>query len=194
MESEAGEAHKKEFRYSCNLGDHQSHGIGTTKKEAKQRAAKQMYELIDSSDSSSLSGCENECENVQWLIPLEELPTVEDILAEYHRLKKQYVSPPNIGIRYRKNFFLKLPLENRMKAEQILIQNHSDGLASARNIVDDVMRTLKLNYNVRPKSSLFVFTLEDSDYDCVIMSQQSDLYYKVIDYLKTMLNVRNIDY
>lgn len=197
MVSATGEAHRKEFTYVCKLGDHQHYGIGSSKKEAKQRAAQKMFQLIQEKLNAQDTGSEttslSSFENTPCAIPFEEIPTVDEVLVEYRRLKKHYVSPSKMGLRYRKNYFMKLPKEKRMKAEQLLIRNHS-GFVSTRDIVDEIMRTLELDYKIESRSGLKVFTLKDSAYDCVIMAKANDLFDRIIDYLKTMLNVQNADY
>lgn len=145
-----------------------------------------IHEYETGIDTSSLGSLEN----VPWAIPIEEIPTVEDVLAEYRRLKKQYIPPARESLRYRKNFFLKLPNENKKKAKQLLIRTHS-GFINSRHIVDEVLKALNLDYKVETRCGQCVFTLKDCDYDCVLIARPAELFDKVIDYLKTMLNVQN---
>lgn len=189
-----GKDHQKEFKTTCTIDNCQRSGVGFQKKEAKQKAAMEMLNyLSETADMDTTSGSESLsiCSNVPWVLPIEELPSVEDVLAEYRRLKSQhYVRPVSSGIRCRKNFFLKLPEENRNQAIQLLTHKYI-GVVSPKNIVDAALLVLGLKYKIDTKSCCHIFSLVDSGYDCVLIGQSYDIYDKVAAYLKVMLNVPN---
>lgn len=190
-----GEEHRKEFKTTCTIDNFQLSGCGFQKKEAKQKAAMEMLAYLKgnadidgtSSESESLSSCSD----VPWILPIEELPSVEDVLAEYRRLKSQHHVPKVMtGIRYRKNFFMKLPKENRNQAIQILTHTYT-GIVSPKEIVGAALCALGLQYKIDVKSENHIFSLINCKYDCVLIGQSFDIYDKVVQYLKVMLNVQN---
>lgn len=191
----SGESHNREFKISCRIGNDQTLGGGSTKKEAKQIAASEMLKMIDElfhhrgSSSDSGSGGGSIGDEVELAFPLVELPSVEESLAEYRRLRKSDTPPIPSNIRVRQNFFMKLSRECRMKAAQILM-HHDQGSINAKDTVDDVFSQLNIRYGVMPlaASNVVVFHLIDSVYDCVIMGRAQDLYTRVVDYMKVMLN------
>lgn len=194
--SMVGEPHRRQFTFSCKVGGMEFDGTASTKKEAKQIAAKAMLyyfeEMLKENASefskSSSSGSEIV---VPWVIPLLELPSVEQVLDDYRRMRKPHIKPVVDGLRYRKNFFLKLPEANRREAQKILMDH--DYLPSM-DIVDLAFKALNLKYKIDslPENALR-FSLVDCDYDCVICGHRFELFEKIIQYLKTMLNVCNVD-
>lgn len=68
-------------------------------------------------------------------------------------------------------------------------------LFGAKEIVDQALKALNLNYEIKPLASprgFKRFCLLDTKYDCVIIEHIDTLFVKVIDYLKTMLNIKNL--
>lgn len=190
-----GEDHCREFTFECRVGPDQCVGAALTKREAKQIAAKNMLERLEdkSLDSESTSGDSIDSDNqtVPWVIPLLEIPSVEEVLNEYRRLKKPYIKPVTDGLRYRKNFFLKLPEPNRREAQRILTIDDS---FSPIDVVDQTFKALHINYTVEKVSgNKLRFALIDCDFDCVIFGHPHELYFEVIHYLRTMLNFQNVE-
>lgn len=190
-------SHRPEFTFRCRLGRIEKFGVGPTKKEAKRKASEEMLmhlkvSLVDDStscDSSSI--CSNE--TVPDVLPLLELPTVEETLAEYRRLRKPYIQPAVDGLRYRKDFFIKLPADDRRRAQKIL--NNRGGVLSDRDIVDQVCKALNLKYEFKAMSTPINyrrFSLVDSKYDCVLIEHSDRLCGRIIEYFKTMLNMQKL--
>lgn len=182
-----GEAHQKTFTVNCNVMEHHEFGNGSTKKEAKQNAAKNMLDHFKDPNSNFL-------ENYVTPSPIEieELPSVEDVLKEYRRLKKQTHTSVNSSIRYRKNFFLKLPEKNQANAKRFLSDNYLY-LAGPKEVVKQVFNALNLEFKIQnmPNNRNFkIFTLENANYDCTIIETAERLYERVIEYLKVMLNMQ----
>lgn len=190
--SVTGESHQREFTFGCKLGLNEKHGIASTKKEAKQKAACLMLECIGEEFSSDTESSFSEsCDPASWVLPLQEIQSVEEVLAEYRRLKKPYIQPVEDGLRNRQNFFLKLPEADRLMAQNLLMCYCAD-VISAKDIVDEVCEVLRLKYRLESRrNGLKVFALAETRYDCVIIAKASELFERVIDYLKTMLNLQN---
>lgn len=188
------EDHKPQFTFACRLGSNHTSGTAMTKKGAKQKAASEMLKFIegiaaqDSSDCSSMSSDGP----VKTVIPLLEVPSIEEVLAEYRQRKKPYIQPVKGGLRNRRNFFLKLPIEKRRKAGEILMNR--TGYLPSSEIVSEAFKAMGIDYEVKdmdkPRNIKRFSTLE-SNFDCVIIAQSDELYEMVIDYLKTMLNLQN---
>lgn len=143
-----------------------------------------------SCDSNSTISSSDVVPNV---LPLMELPTVEEVLAEYRRLRKPYIQPAVDGLRYRKNFFINLPAANRRKAQEILTINYM-GQLSTKEIVVEALRVLGLKYQITSMdkpANYKRFYLVDSEFDCVIIERGDILFVKIMDYLKTMLNLQD---
>lgn len=184
-----GADHKREFTYSCRIGINVTVGIGSTKKEARQNAASQMLKLIDdstvlSSDSDSAIGSE-----VTFTCEEAKVPTVEESLAEYRRLKKTNTQSNPGRLRHRQNFFMEFPLENRCTAATVF-QLYDQRMISAQEAVDHVFSAFKIKYEVKTTtaSNIKVFCLMNTKHDCVIMGKPNELFEKVINHLKIMLN------
>lgn len=141
----------------------------------------------DSIGSSSIGSTEV----IPNVLPLMELPTVEEILAEYRRRRKPYLKPIVDGIRFRKNFFLNLPATDKRKAQRVLTDNR---WLSPKEIVDQTCKVLNINYEIRSMyqpSNFKRFSFVDSKYDCVLIDHADKLFIKVADYFRTMLNIEN---
>lgn len=190
-------SHRPEFTFRCKLGIIETFGTGPTKKEAKRKASEEMLmrlesNLVDDStkcDSNSI--CNNEI--IPNILPMIELPTVEETLAQYRRLRKPYIQPVVDGLRYRKDFFIKLPADDRRQAQKLI--TNRGGVLSDTDIVDQVCKALKLKYEFKAMSTptnYRRFSLIDTKYDCVIIDHSDNLCGRIIDYFKTMLNMQKL--
>lgn len=162
-----------------------------TKQNAKRMAAEGMLKLLDNIPAPA----ENETSNGLGQVgpaplPFVDLPTIEEVLAAYRRLKKSYIKPITSSIRFRNNFFLKLPLELRSKASDILLGNE---IGTAKEMVHLVCKALRIEYKIGSIRGKFkTFELVDCSYDCVIVEVSYDtLFEKVIDYFMYMLNLKH---
>ncbi|XP_031621587.1 uncharacterized protein LOC116339698 [Contarinia nasturtii] len=196
-ESVIGKDHQREFTFSCRVGTLHTHGKATTKKVARRIAANKMLELLgivleensttsDSSQTELSSVYSDTSTSVPNAIPVLDVPSVEQILADYRRLKKPYLQPVKNGLRYRKNFFSKLPPSNQSYAKHVLSHR---GFFTSREVVDNACMALNLKYEIKPMSSppnFERFYLLETDYDCVVIDHIDTLFDKVIDYLKTI--------
>lgn len=200
--SVTGESHLREFTFGCRLGLHLTYGCGFTKKDAKKKAASEMLKLIkngvvkveSTDDSFNTTSSDNSDGPVNIVLPVLEVPTVDEILAEYRRLARPYIQPIENGLRNRRNFFLKLPAEKRRYVEQLLSRNRS--YRSSQEIVSDCFKAMEIGYEIKSMAkplNFKRFCITDVKYDCVIIAQSDELYEKVIDYLKTMFNLQKVE-
>lgn len=182
MVSSTGQDHQKEFTFVCKVEKYESRGTSTKKKLAKQIAAMEMISLIEKDGSfGSLVR-----------LDIEDLPSVEEVLADYRRMKNKCVPVATSNLRYRNDFFLKLPREDRSKAEQVLSQDYSDQI-QAKKIVYAALAALNLKHEIkRVGRNRAIFTLVEPNFDCVITENNDELFARIIDYLKNMLNMQNV--
>lgn len=190
-------SHKPQFTFRCKLGSNETFGTGATKKEAKRKASEEMLTWLEANSGDDTTSCGSSSissnEIVPNIIPLVDLPSVEEILAEYRRLQKPYIQPTVDGLRYRKDFFIKLPADDRRRAQMIL--SNRAGLLSDWDIVDQVCKALALKYEFKAMATppnYRRFSLIDSKYDCVIIEHADKLCGRIIEYFKTMLNMQKL--
>lgn len=175
-----GEPHRPQFTIICKLASIKRTGTFSTKKGAKQLAAKAMLDIVQ---NISLP------EEQQQIATLDAEPT-EKILRTYRELKKNNIKYTTIKLRQRHNFFRRLPAEDKTVAYGILMKD--DAMTdSTKEMADLTCKALKLKYEIKDipdhplRFKAFVLT---GDYDCVIVGKEPDLYDNVIAYFKSMLN------
>lgn len=192
MVSSTGQDHQKQFTFNCIVEKYQCQGTASKKQLAKQNAALAMIKLIEEKIAENELVSENGVPHSSATLIREVLPTVEEVLADYRRMKcKSTVSVKPGDLRHRKDFFLKLPKENQAKAKQVLMNNTN--LVEAKYIVHEAMEALNLKYEIKKfGANRTIFTLKDSKFDCTISETHDELFDRVIDYLKTMLNMQKV--
>lgn len=168
------------FTFSCRVGDRLSDGTAGKKKHAKNLAAKAMLEIIRSEPQKSLD-------------PIV-LPTLEEVMAQYARMKQNndYAPAKQTGVRAAHNPFSNVSAIERARAVQILTSDHF----SARNKIDSVCKALSVDYEFKhvPKHlhNMRAFMLTNCTHDCVLIDEQHVLDDRVLEYMKTMLNVNKM--
>lgn len=156
-----------------------------TKQKAKYFAAEAMLMQLTDVEINN---------NDQIVKPLTvlDLPTIEEVIAEYRRLKTPHIKRQTSILRIRPNFFLKLPKPDRDIA-RVLLNGKNLMLHTDREIVHLVCEALKLKFRIEDIHLLNgfhkIFSLIDCEYDCVIVGTASTLFAEVIKYLKTMLDI-----
>lgn len=178
-----GLSHDRLFTFSCHVGDKKANGTASTKKGAKEIAARNLIKIIDS------------YQNEEYSLQILELPNIEEILAEYRRLtkNKDYTKPKNAGVR-RRNLFAYKTKEQRNSAIEIL-KGNDPFLGSSGDIVARTCKSLNVEYDIsdiprhRKNYKIFTVTNTDSNYDCVLVGSPHELHDMIIDYFKTMLDV-----
>lgn len=180
-----GPAHQREFTVECKVDGSSCTAKGLTKKKARYFAAEAML--------LQLSDIEINNNNDQTVKPLTvlDLPTIEEVIADYRRLKTPHIKPQINLLRIRPNFFLNLPKADRTIA-RVLLTGKSGIFLGDEEIVHLVCEALKLKYKIEDislKNGIHrIFSL-DCDYDCVIVATVGTLFAKVIKYFKTMLDI-----
>lgn len=187
-----GQDHQKEFTFVCIVDKYQCQGTAKKKQLAKHNAAMTMIKLIEEKIEANELVSENGLANSSVALDVEDLPTVDEVLAEYRRMKNKSSTPLKFNLRHRKDFFLKLPKQNQTEAKRVLMKDHSDPV-QARYIVEEAMVALNLKYEIkRFAGNRAIFTLIEPKYDCTIAERYDELFIRVIDYLKTMLNMQKV--
>lgn len=149
---------------------------------------KLINEKVEAKDLDSEEGVQRS----RISLDVEDLPTVEEVLAQYRRVKCKSTVPAMSNLSHRKDFFLKLPEQNQTNAKQVLMTDYSNTF-EAKRIVHEAMKALGLKFEVkRFGANRAIFTLNESSYDCTIAETNEELFGRVIDYLKTMLNMQKV--
>lgn len=93
----------------------------------------------------------------------------------------------------RHNFFLRLPEDDRIRAQEILLdENGVHG--TNKDKVHLTCSALKLQYDIqianKKQPNFKIFALK-KDYDCVLAGKEPELYDTIVDYFKTMCNIQS---
>lgn len=179
----SGQPHKPLFTYICQVSNIKRTGTFSTKKGAKQIAARNMIEAL-----------QNLAQNEeQKQIATVEAEPAEKIFRLYRGVKQLPAKPRAVQIRMRHNFFLELPEADRTEAAKILMDDESVIYGTAKDRVDLACAALNLKYGVsiipNHSKNFKVFYLQ-GDYDCVLAAKEDDLYNEVIAHFKTMLDLQ----
>lgn len=151
-----------------------------------------MIKLIEEKIEAKDLVSENGVLHSSDALVIEELPTVDEVLAEYRKMKCKPTTSAKTDLRHRKDFFLKLPKENQTNAKQVLMTDYSNPI-EAKLIIHKAMQALNLEYEIKKfGADRAIFTLNDPNYDCTIAERPGELFDRVIDYLKTMLNMQKV--
>lgn len=170
------------FTVICTLSSIKRTGTCSTKKGAKQIAARAVLEIVQNFQQN---------EEQQQIATVDFQPP-EKLFRTYRELKKGNIKPITVKLRNRHNYFLRLPEPDRSEAEQILIDN-SGIYGSNKDKVDLICKALKVNYKVQDipdhKYHHQIFYLT-GEHDCVLVGKDTDLYNNVINHFAAMLNIQ----
>lgn len=190
MVSSTGQDHQKQFSFACIVEKYQCQGTASKKQIAKQNAAMAMIKLIEEKIEANELDSVDGVQRSSVAMTIEDLPTVKEVLAQYRRMKCKSTVPAMSNLRHRKDFFLKLPEQNQMNAKQVLMNVYSNPV-EAKYIVHETMKALKLKYDIRKfGANRAIFTLNEPTFECTIAETCEELFGRVIDYLKNMLNMQ----
>lgn len=179
-----GEPHKPVFTVLCTLSSIKCTGTFSTKKGAKQIAARKMLEIVQ-----NFSQNEEESQ-----VATVEAEPAEKIFSTYRELKNAGVTPRSSKIRDRHNYFLRLPEEDVNEAKRILMDDDVI-YGTSKDKVHLICAALKLKYDVKDipnhtgKYKGFCLL---GNHDCVIVNKEEFLYDLVINHFKIMLNLIEI--
>lgn len=181
----AGEPHCPSFTYVCQVSNIKRSGTFSTKKGAKQIAAREMLEVIQNFVQN---------DEAKQIATVDAEPP-EKIFRAYRELRQIPAEAKVQRLRDRHNWLLRLPEADRAEAKKILMDDASVIYGTAKDRVDLMCASLKLSYDVKDipnhRQQFKVFYLRDDRHDCVISAKEEDLYNRVIDYFKTMLNLQS---
>lgn len=182
-EIQSGGESLSRITYRCQLGSIIRNGTESTKKAAKQIAAREMLEAVQRSLQNQE---QNEIGSTDSEPP-------EKLFRKYRELKQVPAQPRKLQLRNRHNFILRLPEENRNEAKKILLDNSSFIYGTVKDRVHLACAALKLEYRVSDipnhRLQFKVFHLI-GQHDCVLAAKESDLYNLVISHLKTMMDLQ----
>lgn len=181
-----GDPHRPIFTVKCQLSSISRTGTYSTKKGAKQIAARAVLDIVQ-------NFTQNEEKQQIATVPQSEPP--EKLFITYRELKNSGIKPKTIRLRDRHQFFLRLPEADRIEAKKYLL-SESGIYGTSKDIVDLVCDALKLKYNIynvpNDVKGRKIFALSNSNHDCVLAGSEPQLYDDVIEHLKTMMNL-NMD-
>lgn len=181
-----GDPHRPVFTVKCQLSSISRTGTYSTKKGAKQIAARAVLDIVQKFS-------QNEEQQQIATVPHSEPP--EKLFITYRELKNSGIKPKTIRLRDRHQFFLRLPGKDRIEANKYLL-DQSGIYGTSKDVVDLVCDALKLKYNIynvpNDVRGRKIFALSNANHDCVLTGGEPELYDDVIDHFKTMLNL-NMD-
>lgn len=118
----------------------------------------------------------------------------ENLFNTYHKLRTPTIQSTPLTLHNRHNFFLRLPEENQIRAREILLDQSGIFGTTNKDKVNLTCKALELRYKFqnsgKRQSNYKIFSLQ-GDYDCVLMGKIPDLYDRIVDYFKTMLNIQS---
>lgn len=182
-EVQSGDESHSRITYHCQLGSIKRTGTASTKKCAKQIAAREVLEAVQKSLQNQE---QNEIETIDSEPP-------EKVFLIYRKLKQVPVQPRKLQFRYRHNFFLQLPEEDRNEAKKILLDESSFIYGTVKDRVHLACAALKLKYRILdiPNHRLQFKSFElIGHHDCVLAAKEADLYDLVSSHFKTMMNIQ----
>lgn len=169
------------FTVICQLASIKRTGTFSTKKVAKQIAARAVLDIVQNFTQN---------EEQQQLATVNS-PSPEKLFKTYRELKNSGVKPKTVRLRDRHQFFVHLPEEDRIKAGRMLL-DESGIYGTSKDIVHLTCDALKLKYNIydvpRDTQGRKIFAL-NANHDCVITGKEPNLYDEIIEHFKTMLNL-----
>lgn len=176
----SGEPHRPEFKVICILSSIKRIGRFSTKKGAKQIAAQAVLDVVQNF---------TDLERNQQLARVDAEPA-EKTFRTYYELKKADIKPVVIRLRHRHRYLQDMPEEDFQEAYKILTK---DTISTPRDKVDLVCKALKLEYEIKdipdhPTNRMFVIV--SGNYDCCLIEETGALCNRVVDYFKTMMNIR----
>lgn len=172
------------FTAVCEVPSVKRQATASTKKDAKQCAARAVLEAIQNENQP------------QSTAAVSSPPT--KLFRTYRTLRPNtQATSLTDKLRNRHNFLLTLPVEDRMRARDILLDKSGIYGNSNKDKIAFTCAALKLDYEIRSpnknRQNFKVFTLK-IDKDCVLMGNANDLYDRIIDYFKTMLNIESYSF
>lgn len=185
LTSMSGEPHRPSFTYACTVKDRKCEGTAANKKCAKNLAAKAMLDVMYN----------DLLPNDERTIPLMELPSVEETLAKYEVIKRNYEDfvPQKIsGVGARSNPFRNATDEQRRRAVGIL-KGKELYCSTPRDVIDAACKALQFEYEIKQlhghANNMRQFCLNNTPVNCVLIEEASELNERVLQYFCTMLNV-----
>lgn len=177
-----GEPHNPQFTVICQLASVTRTGTSSRKKDAKQIAARKMLELVQKYHQND--------EDMQVATLQSEPP--EKVFRKYRELKNADIKPVVVRLRDRHNFLMRLPVEHRIEATKILVDQFGVH-GTNKDKIDLICNVLKIKYCIQDvpghPQSFKIFCLRYNA-DCVFTGKEDDLYDRIVDYFKTMLNLQ----
>lgn len=177
VQQACGTPHAPEFTVVCELASIKRQGTFSTKKGAKQRAAQCVLDVVQSFERP------DEQKQIATFNP----DPVDKVIRTYRELKQSDIKPVAVRFSQRHNYFMRLPLEQRNEAYEIIYNSGQ----SDRDIVDLVCKAFKIPYDVcdvpNHPAQLKMFVMR-GDYDCLLAGKDDVLWPEAVEYLKNMLN------
>ena len=112
------------------------------------------------------------------------------LFRSYRNLRQDTkIQSSPVKLRNRHNFFLRLPEEDRIRAQEIVLDQSGIYGTTNKDKVDFICAALKFQYKICNAHGNYKMFVLNNDCDCVLMGKDPDLYVRIIDYFKTMLNI-----
>lgn len=183
VQQASGAPHAPSFTVVCQLASVKRQAKFSTKKGAKQLAAKLMLDIIQTFQRED---DQKQLAKLNKFVP----EPVEKVIQTYRELKKSDIKPTVVRFDQRHNYFMRLSPEQRAEVYNILT-----GSDTPRNMVDLVCKEIKEPYivdNVPDHPANLTRFILTGNYDCVFTGKDYLIWEEFVDYFKIMFHIKYI--
>lgn len=184
----SGPSHCPEFTYRCTLSSLCREAKAPKKKDAKQKAAVLMLQVIQEMNMHD----QDKLKIVEMRDVMEDEMEVDEKVIKTYRDYKNSDVKKQLGVKLcdRHNFFVSLDKDRVQEAKRFL----RDETQSYQCRVDEMLHALKLKYKIEDMPSLGksikAFELEHDNYDCLFMAFEEEFWEKLHEYFEIMLSTK----
>ncbi|XP_063696832.1 interferon-inducible double-stranded RNA-dependent protein kinase activator A homolog isoform X1 [Culicoides brevitarsis] len=182
----SGPSHCPEFTCRCTLSTIVREATAPKKKDAKQKAAVLILQVIQEMNMLDL----DKLKIVEMRDAMdEEDENEEHVIKTYRDYKKSDVKK-TLGVKLcdRHKFFANLDPVKVAEAKRCL----ADNLLSDENKIEEMCHALKLKFEIKDVPStgapMMAFELDNDSYDCYFVAFKDVFWKKLIEYFDEMLN------
>lgn len=183
----SGPSHCPEFTFRCTLSSLVREATAPKKKDAKQRAAQLMLQVIQEMNM-------HDPEKLKLMevnqVMEEEEEGDEKVIKSYREYKKSDIKK-QLGVKLcdRHKFFVSFNNERVQEAKRCLMNEN----LSYQNRIDEMTLALKLKYKIENVPSttapLMAFELDHENYDCYFVAFADEFWKKLHEYFQVMLSI-----
>lgn len=182
-----GQSHCPEFTFRCTLSSLVREAKAPKKKDAKQKAAHLMLQVIQEMHMNDPEKLKLMEVNV---IMDAEMENDEKVIKTYRKYKKSdFKQELGVKLSDRHNFFVSLDQDKVEEAKRFL---RNENLSYEDRVVE-MLQALKLKFKVEESPSntvqTLVFELDHDNFDCYFGAFKDEFWKKLHEYFQVMLSV-----